>query len=156
MTLAPLLFLTPLATLVVLCGWTLIRNRKDVYVSSVMIHCPFEVVWVWISDPCRYGQLYPNWIRNVIPKGSQVFRVEDRFGGSYDMILSQHKECGIIDLQMGLESSRSRVYPIDEHRTAVVHLAKRWNEVNLLMWFFHQWTINRDFHHAKRIIEEAS
>jgi len=123
------------------------------YVSSIVIEKPFDVVWSAISNPNSYARLYPNWVKSVNEKDKNTFHVSDQFGGTYDVKLVANQEFGIVDLIIGQETSRSRIYPIDDKRTAITHLATRWKGASPLIWFFHKRTTDRDFKNAKTVIE---
>lgn len=152
-------FLVATASLVLAIGVTvcLIRNRKETYVSEVTINRGLNETWHWVSDPTKYNQLYPHWIKRVAPRGPDLFRVDDQFGQSYDMRVITNRDNGIVDLIISLpsgqETSRSRICALDDKTTAIIHLAHRWAGANALTWFFHKITTDRDFQNAKRIIE---
>ncbi len=150
-----IILLLLLSAFFLLLGFALVRNLNDTYVSAVVVERPFTVVWTWIADPQNYGLLYPHWIKQVLPQGNHLFQVNDQFGKSYGLLLSEDKTWGIVDLQIGEESSRCRLYPLDPHRTLIVHVAKRWKGASFWIWFFHKRTTNRDLKHAKRVMERA-
>lgn len=148
------IFIAILILLGVALGILIIRNRKDTYVSEIIVNKPYDVVWGWVSDPLKYPTIYPNWLKTVSGMGGDSFHIEDQFGHSFDMKAVRSREHGTVDLTMGEESSRSRVYRLDENRTAIVHLAKRWKGSTFVVWFFHKLTTDRDFRHAKQVIEK--
>ncbi|MBI4041202.1 MAG: hypothetical protein HY390_04980 [Deltaproteobacteria bacterium] len=133
----------------------IIRNLKDTYISEVVVAKPFDVVWEWISNPLKYAEIYPNWIKSVEQRSQNIFQVQDQFGSTYDIELIANKIYGIVDLSIGPEISRSRLYALDEHRTAIVHFSKRLKNSSLIVWFFHKLTTDKDLKHAKKIIEQA-
>lgn len=135
-------------------GFILLRHLNNTHVSAVIIERPFSIVWEWIANPSMYGLLYPHWVKQILPQESHVFLVNDQFGKSYNVVLSEEKTWGIVDLKMAEEGSRIRLYPLDEHRTLLVHVATRWKGASFLMWFFHQRTTDKDLKNAKHVIEQ--
>jgi len=149
------------AIILIVSFWILWKkNLKATYVSEIIVTKPFDIVWQWLSNPLNYEKLYPNWIKKIIIASDGVYKVEDRFGKTYMMDVKLAKEYGIIDLYIhlpsGEEVSQSRVYPLSDTETAVVHVAKRWSGANAFVWFFHKTNTDRDFAHAKKTIELES
>ena len=73
-------------------------NRKNIFISEVMIGRPLGVVWTFLSEPGKYARLYPNWIKTIELVGGDTYKVEDRFGGSNSIAVIRNKEFGVIDL----------------------------------------------------------
>ena len=134
-------------------GFIIARNFDNTYTTKVVIDKPFDVVWSWVSDPLKYPKIYPNWVKTITKKSEQNYQVDDQFGGSYDIELIANKDYGIVDLQIGPEASFLRLYRLDEIRTVVIHLAKRWKAESFVIWFFHKITTDKDFKNAKKVIE---
>jgi len=150
----PLARAAAIAAILILAGisaW--IKNRNDTYVSDVTINRPFDVAWVWLSEPSNYRRLYPNWIKEITPASGDAYKVNDRFGGSYIVTVIRSKEFGIVDLHIGTETSRLRLIPLSAEKTLAVHVATRWTAANALAWFFHKRTTDQDLENAKMIIE---
>jgi len=149
-----LIFLTLILVAALSVAYCVISSSlKDTYVTEVVINRPYDDVWTWISDPTKYAKLYPNWVKHVEKKSETIFQIDDQFGHSNEASLKAIKESGTIDLQIGSELSRLRIYPLDENRTAIVHLAKRWKNATFIIWFFHRRTTDKDFENAKQVIE---
>jgi hypothetical protein len=128
-------------------------NQENTHVSKVVCNRPFNIVWDQISNPQNYPKLYPNWIKSIKKISENRYFVDDQFGQSYEMTLFLNKEFGVVDLQIGKEASRMRIMPLSDDSTVVVHLAKKWSDINQICWFFHKRTTDRDFKNAKAIIE---
>ena len=134
-------------------GATYLALQKDTHVTQVIIKKPYDEVWSHLSNPLEYNKLYPHWIKKTSLKTPTTFLVDDQFGKSYDVNVFLDKKNGVIDLAIGSELSRMRVFPLDTERTEVIHLAKLWNGANALIWFFHKRTTDRDFYNAKWLLE---
>ena len=148
-----LLFLIIIVFLITI-GLFIFKNFNDTHISKVVINKPFEMVWPWVSNPLRYSQIYPHWIKNVTQKSEDVFSVQDQFGSAYDIKLIKNKEFGVVDLMIGSEKSSARLISIDEGRTIMIHIAKRWEGCSFLIWFFHKITTDKDLKYAKNVIEK--
>ena len=103
--------------------------------SEIIIAKPAGVVWERLSDPLNYPVIYPNWVKTAAYSHDNVFRIEDQFGGVYNIELLKNKEFGAIDLRIGDELSQTRVFPAGADRAVVVHLAKRWRGCGYFVWF---------------------
>ena len=101
-------------------------NRKNIFISEVMIGRPLGVVWTFLSEPGKYARLYPNWIKTIELVGGDTYKVEDRFGGSNSIAVIRNKEFGVIDLHIGNETSRLRLFAEGDNQTLAVHVARRW------------------------------
>lgn len=126
---------------------------RSFHVHSISIHKNVKEVWAAFSNPSRYGELYPNWIKSISKVQSDVYYVDDQFGNSYEITLMVSFEFGSIDLQIGDEVSSLRLFPLNKNRTLAVHVAKPWKGIGWVKWFFHKRTIAKDFINAKKIIE---
>ena len=134
----------------------LIRTNKRVHVTDLVIHAPFKSAWTWLSDPLKYPTLYPNWIKTVELIDGDRFKVNDQFGKSYEIRRVLDHEFGIIDIEVGAERSRMRIYSLGEHETGLIHIATRWAGISRLFWFFHQRTTDKDLENAMKVIEAGS
>lgn len=83
-----------------------------------------------------------------------TYHINDKFGGSYDVKLIFDKTYGVIDLQIGKEISRTRLFSLNENSTSVTHFAKRWDNLGFIPWFFHKITVWRDFRNVKKMVEQ--
>jgi hypothetical protein len=110
-------------------------------------------VWAQISNPLNYADLYPGWIKTIKKTGENSYFVEDQFGSSYPVMTVLNKEFGVVDLHVGKEVSRLRLFELSAGSTAAVHLAKQWEGIGWLGWFFHKRTTDRDLRNAKLKIE---
>ncbi|MEZ4742898.1 MAG: hypothetical protein R3B45_10705 [Bdellovibrionota bacterium] len=131
----------------------LFLNQKPIHISKVIINKPFNFVWEQFSKPENYSILYPNWVKTIKKVNESHYLVHDQFGGSYNIEIVLNREFGVVDLIIGQEVSRSRLMPLDENTTAMVHLAKKWDGIGLLGWFFHKRTTDKDLENAKKQIE---
>jgi len=128
---------------------------KDTHVTKITINKSFPKVWEYISNPLTYSQIYPFWL-------SEVKKIKNNFyegkgpHGEYKFERVIDKNFGIVDLKIGNELSRTRIYPLDKDSTVVIHLGVRWGIMkNPLFWFFYKRDVNKDFKNAKKIIERS-
>lgn len=128
---------------------------RDIHFSKVIIKKPYDIVWKWISNPLTYPQIYPSWLSEV--KEVDVDSYEG-YGpnGEFQFTRLINKEYGIVDLKIGEEQSRTRLFSLDKESTVVIHLAVRWEKMkNPFFWFFYKISVNSDFKKAKKIIETS-
>lgn len=136
-------------------GAFMVFSQENTYVSKVVVDKPLAMVWAQLSEPSNYARLYPNWIRAIKKTGDNAYFVEDQFGKSYPITVVLSREFGVVDLHIGNEASRLRLFELGPNSTVVVHLAKKWDGIGWLGWFFHKVTTDRDLKNAKRQIEET-
>jgi len=102
----------------------------------------------------NYPQIYPFWLSEI--KEVDINSYEGKGPhGEYKFTRNIEHEFGIVDLKIGDESSRTRLFPLDNESTVVIHLAVRWKDMkNHLAWFFYKRGVDKDFKNAKKVIEE--
>lgn len=127
---------------------------KDIHLTRIIIERPYDVVWKIISNPLNYPQIYPFWLSEVKKVDPNSYEGKGPHG-EYKFTRKIEHEFGIVDLQLGEESSRTRLFPLDEGSTVVIHLAVRWKDMNNpLNWFFYKKGVDKDFKNAKKVIEK--
>jgi hypothetical protein len=128
---------------------------RDIHVTKVVIKKPYEIVWKWLSDPLTYPNIYPFWLSEIKEVGDNLYGGTGPYG-EYKFTLEINQKLGSINLKIGNESSRTRLFQLDDENTVVIHLAVRWKDMkNHLSWFFYKRGVNKDFKNAKKIIEKC-
>lgn len=127
---------------------------KPYHVYSLIVHKNYESVWRSLSDPLQYKELYPHWIKDISYTSGCEYMVYDQFSNIYPMQLSVNQEYGVVNLHIGQETSQLRLFQLDSSSTLIVHVAKQWQGINTLRWFFHKRTVAKDFCHAKSVLEQ--
>jgi hypothetical protein len=128
--------------------------QDTVYISKVIVNKPYDLVWSQLSNPTNYARLYPNWVKMIKNTGENQYLVDDQFGNSYPIETELNKDFGVIDLKIGPEASKTRLISLDSNSTAVIHLAKKWNDINFIGWYFHKRTTDKDLNNVKKLLEE--
>jgi hypothetical protein len=127
---------------------------KDTHLTKVIIERPYNVVWKIISDPINYPQIYPFWLSKVKKVDSNSYEGKGPHGKYKFTKIIEH-DFGIVDLKLGEESSRTRLFSLDDESTVVIHLGVRWKDMkNPLAWFFYKRGVDKDFKNAKKVIEK--
>ncbi len=145
-----------LAAVIVVLVWLLVGDRllSGVHVTTVIIERPSGEVWAYVSDPLKFPRLYPKWVSRIEQVDEHTFRVQSpHVKEPYEISVSADEAAGTIDIEIGREVSRTRVIPLDQQGTAVVHVGTRWEDFNWFLWVIYKFNVDFDFRNAKSTIE---
>lgn len=81
------------------------------------------------------------------------FHVFNQDGSDFVMDVKTSKDSGTIDLIIGEEASRLRIFPINEKSVLVIHISVHWKAMNNEYWDKHKAAVDKDFLFAKEFIE---
>lgn len=126
---------------------------RPYHIYSLVIRKNYETTWRTFSDPLRYRELYPHWIKDIKHINANKYEVQDQFNNAYPIEISVNQEFGVINLQIGDESSELRLFKLDPSSILILHFAKRWQGITVWRWVCHKKTIVKDFCHAKLVLE---
>lgn len=127
---------------------------KDIHITKIIIKKPYKTVWKWLSNPMTYSEIYPNWVSKIENIGDNYFQLKGTHNEDYKIQKITDENKGIIDLKIGKELSRTRLFLIDKDDTLVIHIGVRWEDMNNpILWFFYKRSVDKDFKNAKKIIE---
>ncbi|MBM7624241.1 hypothetical protein [Sporohalobacter salinus] len=129
------------------------RRNRQVHITKEIINEGYEKVWDSLSDVKKYPKLYPGWVSEVEKIEENYFKINGQYGNIYKAKRELGKEKGIINLKMGPEVSRTRLLSLEDNKTLALHIGERWEDFNLVLWFFYKRTVDSDFKNAKKIIE---
>ncbi|MFH0820838.1 MAG: hypothetical protein V1908_03625 [Candidatus Peregrinibacteria bacterium] len=128
---------------------------RNIHFTNIIIKKSYEIVWGWLSEPSKYPLLYPNWVAKAVKMETNKYEITDQRNQKSLVTLSTDKEKGSIDLKIGNEISRTKLFAFDNN-TAVVHIGTRWKQMrNPLFWFLYKRIVDKDFRNAKKVIEET-
>ena len=135
--------------------WVEFINRKNrqIHITTEIINEDYEKVWRHLSNLKKYPELYPGWVFEVEKIGENYFKIDGKHGKTYKVKRELDKEKGIINLKMGHEISRTRLFSLGDNKTLTLHIGIRWEKFNAILWFFYKRTVDSDFKKAKEIIE---
>ena len=126
---------------------------RNIHFTNIVIKKLYASVWEWFSEPLNYSQLYPNWVAKVVKIDTNKYEITDKRNQKSLVVLETNKERGSIDLKIGDEISRTRLFVLNGH-TVVIHIGTRWKQMkNPLFWFLYKKTVDKDFKNAKVVIE---
>jgi len=129
---------------------------KNIHFTNTIIQKPYKVVWSWLSDPTKYPKIYPNWVAKVNTLEKDKYEIIDKRNQKSIVIRDINEDQGNINLKIGNEISRTRLFPLDNNNTIVIHVGSRWKQMqNPLFWFLYKKTVDKDFKNAKKVIENS-
>lgn len=130
---------------------------QDIHITKIVVRKPYDKVWAWISNPMNYPRIYPFWIAKIKEIEADSYEAEGSRGHIYKFSRVIEKKFGVVDLKIGEELSRTRLFPLNENNTVIIHLGVRWKQMkNPLFWFFYKRSVDKDFKNTKKIIENEN
>lgn len=133
-------------------------SREDVHVSTVFVEAGYDVVWILVSDPLNFPDIYPSWTSEVTQREGE-YAARGPGGDEFLIHPELDRGYGVVDFEMDLggvvERSRSRLFGAGDDACVLVHVAVRWEGVDDDAWRRHREATDSDLERMKEFAESV-
>jgi|SRR3989338_1329827 len=131
------------------------EEERDFHVTKVVINKPFNIVWEWVTNPLKFPEIYPNWVKEIKKTGENTYFVTTPSGWAHSMTTKFDIKTGTIDFDIDPgESSRSRIFAIGSGAVVHIHMAVKHPQVPSEIWEDLKNAVDQDYLNAKKVIEK--
>ncbi len=135
-------------------------SKTDVISKAFQVS--YDYLWNYVTNPLMFPVLYPNWISEINLLRFNHYLAKDAAGNSFKVIPCLNKDFGIVDFRVIRQNEkeelhRSRLIPLGDHSTILVHLVVENLEYEATPFNLSaiKDTLESDYENARRIIENV-